>query len=77
MKKADCIGCHDDFYNQPGNGYKGQCWMFEPGKALEVRFYIHRDSPMGQRSNYKKETRPPCYHRQIGVYVDKIPDYAQ
>ena len=51
--------------------------MFEPGKALEVRFYIHRDSPMGQRSNYKKETRPPCYHRQIGVYVDKIPDYAQ
>ncbi len=78
MTKSDCRGCHDDFYNHGGMALDGkQCWSFDAKKPLKVRFYIHRDSPMGEKCNYEKRRVPECWHPQIGAMLDKIPSYAK
>lgn len=76
MTKNDCHGCHDDFYNG-GAGMNGECWSFDASKSLKVRFYIHRDSPMGEKRNYEKRKVPPCWLPHIGVMLDEIPSYAK
>lgn len=34
-KKLLCRGCRDDFYNQPGNTPRGECFSLEKAKVVE------------------------------------------
>lgn len=65
-KKRHCEGCHDDYYNQPGNSTTGYCWSL-PSMVLTMRkeVSIHQRPPWTQEA-----TRlPDCYHRPQFVYV--------
>jgi hypothetical protein len=66
QKLNHCAGCHDDFYNQPGNSPKGRCWLL-PGMKLIKRKEVSID----QRPpwNQKPQLLPCCYHRPRFVYV--------
>lgn len=33
-KKKRCRGCHNDYYNQPGNSGTGECWMLDSAKPV-------------------------------------------
>ena len=34
-KKHRCIGCRDNFYNQPGNSPSGECWLLKHAKLVK------------------------------------------
>lgn len=65
-KLKHCSGCHDDFYNQPGNSPKGRCWSLDSMKLIQ-RKEVHID----QRPPWNQKARllPNCYHRPHFVYV--------
>lgn len=58
MKRSDCRGCRDDFYNRE----RGGCWSFDAKKKLRTRYFIHMDAPMDKRSNFRAAQLPECYH---------------
>ena len=65
-KLKHCSGCHDDFYNHPGNSTNGRCWML-PKMTLVQRKEVSID----QRPPWNQKPRlfPHCYHKQRYVYV--------
>lgn len=64
IKKSDCVGCRDDFYNHNRMGLNEtpdgpQCWMF--AKATMVRAKdVHRDLPPPY-NHIPLTSRPSCY----------------
>lgn len=71
-----CVGCRDNYYNQPGNSTTGQCWYLS-GAKLVTRFKIYRDTPSNQKRGYIKVQVPDCYRAPGWFYVEKIPSYAE
>lgn len=74
MKKSDCAGCYQDFYNYR-TGFDGAttCWSFDEKKKLEKRYVVSVEQrpPFGKHDIRKV---PPCYspQRYACVPVDSI-----
>jgi len=66
-KLKHCAGCHDNFYNQPGNSTTGRCWML-PKAKLVLKKEVHFDQVPPW--NQKAEKFLDCFRRPRHVYVD-------
>jgi hypothetical protein len=66
MKKKDCEGCEQDFYNHGGGGSK-QCWSFDEAKPLIMRKKVSIDQvpPWNQTANLY----PSCYEVKRFIFV--------
>lgn len=65
-KLKHCSGCHDDFYNLPGNSSEGRCWMLDQMKLIQRKeVSIDQVPPWYQ----KARLFPNCYHKPRFVYV--------
>lgn len=73
MAYKHCVGCYENFYN---SGDK-TCWHFDKNKVLQTKYYIDNNASMGYKNNYRAMKVPPCYRKQGGVLVDKIPMEAK
>lgn len=77
MTKADCVGCHDNFYNGHNNIGVTECWHFNSTQPLVTRYHLSINVSMGRRDAYEEVKVPPCFS-QIGfVFLKAIPDYAK
>ena len=67
MKKRNCIGCYDNFYNGNNPHSVKECWMFKEAKVI-----WRKEVSIDQRPpwNQKAKRFPDCYSRQRYVYVD-------
>jgi hypothetical protein len=77
MKKSDCSGCEDNFYN--GNNDLGvkECFRFRgQGNRVKKRYRIDYNTPTNIREAYQEVTCPTCYRKKGFAYMDKIPAYA-
>lgn len=68
VKKSDCVGCRDNFYN--GNNSLGvkECWSLASAKLIQ-----RKQVPLDQRPPWDQpyEKRPSCYKRSGYVFVNK------
>lgn len=66
MNKSHCAGCHDDFYNIPGNSSTGECWSLSTAKLV-----FKKEVSIDQRPPWTQKAKelPDCYHRPRFVYV--------
>jgi hypothetical protein len=64
--KADCVGCRDDFYNQPGNSTDGVCWSLASATIV-----LRRQVPIMERPPHRQTPKPvpSCYRRPGFVYM--------
>lgn len=71
-KLKHCAGCHDDFYNQPGNSSKGRCWSL-----ASMKLVWKKEVSVDQRPPWTQKAKrlPECYHRPRFVYVGKDQTY--
>jgi hypothetical protein len=78
MRKEDCSGCDDDFYNGKNPYNVNECYKFKHHKVV-TRYRLSNNVPTNIREAYVKVRVPECYmqHRNGFVYFDKIPDYAK
>ncbi len=55
-----CSGCHDDFYNRPGNSTTGMCWSFTTAVVCNKVGYssIH----VANGPDTKMEKTLTCWH---------------
>jgi hypothetical protein len=68
MKKDNCSGCHDDFYNTP----QKDCFSLKNAKLiLRKEVNAHQMPPFKQ----KAETFPNCYHRNQFFYIEPDREY--
>ena len=67
-KLKHCAGCHDNFYNHPGNSPDGRCWSLDTMKLV-----IKKEVSIDQRPPWTQKAKrlPACYHRPRFVYVGK------
>ena len=73
MEYKHCVGCNDNYYNTGEH----KCWNFDTDKVLETKYYIDNNASMGYIKNYTKMNVPPCYSKQGGIMLSKIPDEAK
>lgn len=67
IKRSDCHGCHDEFYQERINCTGVGCWSFKDAKKVRrKKVSIHTRPP------YHEKTRwyPNCYHAAQYVMVD-------
>lgn len=65
-KLKHCVGCHDDYYNCPGNSPDGVCWSLKSMKLVwRKQVHIDQRPPWTQKS----KLMPDCYHAQRYVFV--------
>lgn len=71
-----CSGCRDDFYNEPGNSTRGQCWNLKSAKVV-TRYRIGWWTAPTERGAFTKVTTNSC-HYATGRYAhyDKLPEFA-
>ena len=62
MKKSDCIGCGNDFYNGKNDLGVDECWSFKDAKIVSRITIGHWENP--PYKNKKKIKVPNCYHQR-------------
>ena len=64
IKKHDCIGCEDDFYNKNG---ERECWGLKTAKMI-----LRKKVPLSQAPpwNQRQELLPSCYRVKGYVLVE-------
>ena len=62
MKKENCIGCENDFYNGKNNLGVKECWSFEDAKIVPKIMIGHWENPPYKDKKIIK--RPNCYHER-------------
>ena len=68
MKKSNCSGCYNNFYNQGSvDGNTKECWMFKNAKMIWCKL-IPNDVYPQEYWKYKKQRLPSCY-RILGKHV--------
>ena len=75
-KKRLCVGCRDDFYNEPGNSTTGECWLLKKAKEV-IRYRIGWWTAPTQPGAFARVRVLSCYNQpgRFGYYV-KLPDFA-
>lgn len=77
IERAQCLGCNDDFYNQPGNAGSGdRCWSAESG-VMKTRYRIGTWTAPTERKAFAEEQRPSCYRVKGAALYDKLPDFVK
>ena len=73
IKRDECRGCHDDFYNGPDR----RCWSAESGTMM-VRYQIYFMTAPTQKGAYTKVRKPSCY-RQVNrnMFHNVLPDFVK
>ena len=66
MKKSDCLGCKQDFYNDKNPLGVKECWHFKTAKLI-MRKAVHFDQTPPW--NQKATLTPSCYQKTRYVYV--------
>lgn len=58
-KRLLCAGCRDDYYNQPGNTAKGECYSLEKAEPVErTRVGWWQNAPY----TWRPQTTLSCHH---------------
>lgn len=70
IRKSDCSGCRNDFYNDHNPLGVKECWSFKDAK-LEKRILIHVDRVPPYKGE-KPTLRPTCY--KMDRYVTVKPE---
>lgn len=66
MKKENCYGCYNDFYNGKNELDIKECWHLESAKLImRKEVHINQRPPWTQNAIRK----PNCYRKQGFVYV--------
>ncbi len=68
MKKQNCSGCEDNFYN--GNNDLGvkKCWNFKDAKIIQRKKVGLSDRPP---YNWKPQKFPNCYRQKGYVFINE------
>lgn len=75
IKREQCIGCHDNFYNTRGDGLR--CWLAKTGK-IKTRYQLHYLQVPTAPGAYTQVRKPSCY-RQVNhcVFHDTLPSFVK
>jgi hypothetical protein len=76
MKKEDCIGCREDFYNGKNDLGVGECWSFKTAKVVTL-YQIGYHTPMDRTENFQKVKRPSCYRQSGMVFMQQLPEHLR
>jgi len=68
VRKLDCAGCNDDFYNYPNAvSSSAKCWKLEDAELWKCKAVgIHDRPPWNVTDGV---LRPKCYRRSGFIYV--------
>lgn len=70
MDKSKCIGCRENFYNQPGNSNTGECWLLKSA-TVKWRWQTGVWTMPLSPGAFQRVRVPSCYRKQGYVYTDK------
>ncbi len=76
-KKPACAGCRNNYYNHGGNATPPYCWSL-PDAKIVVRWAINMQSPMDERSRFRRVKVYNCYHGEgpyRDVYMERLPQH--
>lgn len=66
-KKNLCRGCHNDFYNQPGNSTTGECWHLQSATVVErTKIGVWQNPPYRWQPRQTLSCHMPDGERWIG-----------
>ncbi len=76
ITREQCHGCHNDFYNQPGNALDGKrCWSAADGEMV-TRFKIGTWTEPTQKGAFTKVKVPSCYHATGSAFYKSLPEFV-
>lgn len=74
---AQCRGCYNDFYNQPGNALDGKrCWSAADGKMV-TRYRIGTWTEPTVKGAFTKVMVPNCYRATGYSFRDSLPSFVK
>lgn len=69
-KKADCVGCEDNYYNHSGNSHTGECWGLKTAK-MKLRYRTGTWTMPLSPGAFTEVRVPSCFHCKGSHFTDK------
>lgn len=76
MKKENCAGCSEDFYNGKNDLGVQECWSFKSAEVVTL-YQIGYNTPMDRKENFRKVKRPNCYRQRGSVFMKELPSHLR
>ena len=78
IKREDCRGCTDDYYNVPGNTFckDGRCWNAKTGRMM-TRYATGVWTRPTQKGAFTQVRKPSCYHQNGTAYYNELPNFVR
>ena len=77
ISREACRGCHDDYYNQPGNTFSGdRCWSAKSGLMM-IRYKIGIHSMPATPFAFEQVRKPSCYRQTGEAFYNELPHFVK